>query len=57
MDDYFATLADDEKTVFAAIASYAFSLGYKAKRDKTKSLSYTFTHSKVKKHLTQVFEQ
>ena len=49
MDDYFATLTDDEKAIFSAIAQYAFSLGYKAKKDKAKSLGYTFTHSRVKK--------
>jgi hypothetical protein len=32
MDDYFVTLAEDEKTIFSAIARYAFSLGYKARR-------------------------
>lgn len=50
MDDYFATMADHEKTVFSAIARYAFTLGYKAHRDKSKSFGYTFTHSKVKRH-------
>jgi hypothetical protein len=49
MNDYFATLRDDEKNVFSAIANYAFSLGYKARKDKSKTLSYTFSHSKVKK--------
>jgi hypothetical protein len=51
MDDYFDTLTDDEKTIFSAIAGFAFSLGYKAKRDNTKSIGYTFTNSKVKKHI------
>jgi hypothetical protein len=49
MDDYFATLTEAEQAVFSAIAQYAFRLGYKAKKDKAKSLGYTFTHSKVKK--------
>lgn len=51
MDDYFDLLADDEKAILAAVADYAFHLGYKAKRDKVKSPSYTFTHRKVKKHI------
>ena len=51
MDDYFATLVDDEKRIFSAIARYAFSLGYRARRDKTKTLGYSFTHSKAKKQI------
>lgn len=51
MDDYFATMTDAEKTVFLAIARPAFTLGYKAQRDKSKSIGYTFTHSKVKKRI------
>ena len=49
MDDYFDTLADDEKRIFSALADFAFGLGYKAKKDKTSALGYSFTHSKVKK--------
>jgi hypothetical protein len=49
IDDYLAPLASDERAIFAAIAEYAFRLGYKAKKDKTNTLGYTFTHSKVKK--------
>ncbi|RPI88462.1 MAG: hypothetical protein EHM41_01195 [Chloroflexi bacterium] len=49
MDDYFALLSADEKAIFTTIASYAFTLDYKAKRDKSKTLSYTFTHSNVKR--------
>jgi hypothetical protein len=49
MNDYFAALANDERKIISAIAEYAFSLGYKAKKDKTNSLGYTLTHSKVKK--------
>jgi len=51
MDDYYAILTDDEKRVFLAIAEYAFSLGYKAKKDKVKAIGYSFTHSKVKKQI------
>ena len=49
MEDYLATIAADERTIFSAIAKYAFSLGYKVKKDKTHALGYTFTHSKIKK--------
>jgi hypothetical protein len=51
MNDYFDTLADDEKPVFSAVAEFAFNLGYKAKRDKSKTLSYTFKHRSIKKHI------
>lgn len=51
MEDYLATLAIDERAICSAIAKYAFSLGYKAKKDKSNSLGYTFTHSKVKKQI------
>jgi hypothetical protein len=51
MEDYLATVAAEERTIFSAIAKYAFSLGYKVKKDKTNALGYTFTHSKIKKPL------
>jgi hypothetical protein len=51
MSDYFETLTEMEKPVFSAMAEFAFHLGYKAKRDKSKTLSYTFTHRNVKKHI------
>ncbi|HZW02377.1 MAG TPA: hypothetical protein VFF68_00505 [Anaerolineaceae bacterium] len=49
MDEYLALLSADERAIFSTIAEYAFSLGYKAKRDKSKTPGVTFTHSKVKK--------
>lgn len=51
MDDYFAILTDDEKMIFSAIAEHAFSLGYKAKRDKVKAIGYSFSHRRVKKQI------
>lgn len=51
MSDYFETLTEMEKPVFSAMAEFAFQLGYKAKRDKSKTLSYTFTHRNVKKYI------
>ena len=49
MDDYYTMMSDDEKAIFSTIAGYAFSLGYKAKKDKSKTPGYTFTHSKIKR--------
>jgi hypothetical protein len=49
LDDYLAPLAMDERSIFSTIANFAFSLGYKAKKDKTNTLGYTFTHTRVKK--------
>ena len=49
MEDYLATVTTDERPIFSAIAKYAFSLGYKVKKDKTNALGYTFIHSKIKK--------
>jgi hypothetical protein len=51
MDDYFAILTDNERKVFSAIAEHAFSLGYKAKKDKVNAIGYTFTHKKVKNQI------
>jgi len=51
MDDYFALVDIDEKGILLNIAKYAYSLGYKAKREKTKSIGYTFAHNKVKKQI------
>lgn len=51
IEDYLELLAEEEKTIFSTIADYAFRLGYKAKKDKTNSLGYTFTHGKVKKQV------
>lgn len=48
MNDYYTILTDDERMVFSAIAEYAFSLGYKAKKDKINAIGYSFMHSKVK---------
>ena len=49
MDDYLVLLAENERTIFKTIADYAFLLGYRAKKDKTAALGYSFTHSKIKK--------
>ena len=53
MDDYFAILTADEKRIFSTIAEYAFSLGYKARRDKTSAIGYSFIHSQVKKQIVR----
>ena len=49
MEDYLSIATPDERRILSAIADYAYSLGYKVKKDKTQSLGYTFTHSKIKK--------
>jgi hypothetical protein len=54
MEDYLAALAPDERAVCSAIARYAFDLGYKAKKDKTNALGYTFTHSQIKKTILRL---
>lgn len=51
MHDYFDLLVEDEKPIFSAIADLACSLGYKARKDKVKSPSYTFVHRKVKSQI------
>ena len=49
MDDCLDPLSGEERAIFSTIAQYAYGLGYKAKKDKTSALGYSFTHSKVKK--------
>jgi len=51
VEDYLDLLSEEEKQIFVAMAEYAFSLGYKVKRDKTKDLSYRFSHPKIHKHM------
>jgi hypothetical protein len=51
MEDYLAILTDNERMVFSAIADFAFSLGYRAKKDKSNAIGYSFTHSRVKKQI------
>ena len=48
MDEFFAAINPSEKALFSAIAEYAFSLGYRARRDQTKDLNYSFLHRQVK---------
>jgi hypothetical protein len=49
IEDYLAALTGEERAIVSALAAYAFSQGYKARKDKTSALGYTFTHSKVRK--------
>jgi hypothetical protein len=51
MEEFLDAIPQEERWIFAEIADYAFSLGYRAKKDQTKSLGYTFRHSKVKKQI------
>ena len=48
MDDFFAALNETQVPLFSTIAEYAFGLGYRARRDKTKDLNYSFLHRGVK---------
>ena len=57
MEDYLNTLPDNQRTKFLTIANFAFSLGYKAKKDKTSALGYTFTNNKIKKTLLRFTSQ
>ncbi len=51
MDDYYAILTEEERDVFSSIADFAFNLGYKAKKDKTNAIGYSFKHSKLSKQI------
>lgn len=57
MEDYLDTLTANQRNLFLTIADFAFDLGYKAKKDKTSVLGYTFTNSKVKKTLLRFTSQ
>ena len=49
MEDYLASIPDPDHIIFSAVAKFAASLGYKPKKDKSKTLSYTFVHGQQKK--------
>ncbi len=49
MEFDFQELSPAEKSRLTAIADFACELGYSPKRDKSRSISYTFHHPKVKK--------
>lgn len=51
MDDYLDRLSKEERAIFSTIAQYAYGLGYKAKKDRTSAIGYTFTHRKIKKRI------
>lgn len=51
LNDFFSSLNDDDKKIYSEIANFAYELGYKAKRAKTKDINYVFTNSRTKKHL------
>lgn len=48
---FFNSLNDENKKIYSEIAIFAYELGYKAKRAKTKDINYIFTSGKTKKHL------
>lgn len=51
LNDFFNCLNEGDKRIYSEIANFAYELGYKAKRAKTKDINYVFTNSKTKKHL------
>jgi hypothetical protein len=51
LDNFLNSLNDEDKKIYSEIANFAYELGYKAKRAKTKDINYVFTSSKTKKHL------
>lgn len=51
LNDFFNSLNDKDRKIYFEIATFAYELGYKAKRAKTKDINYVFTNSKTKKHL------
>jgi hypothetical protein len=48
---FFNCLSEDDKKIYSEITSFAYELGYKAKRAKTKDVNYVFTSSNTKKHI------
>lgn len=51
LNDFFNSLNDEDRKIYFKIANFAYELGYKAKRAKTKDINYVFTSSKIKRHL------
>lgn len=51
INGFLSNLNDEDKKIYSEIAFFAYDLGYRAKRAKTKDINYVFTNSKTKKHL------
>lgn len=51
LDDFFNKLNSEDQELYSRVARFAYELGYKCKRAKTKDINYIFTNSKTKKHL------
>jgi len=51
LEEFYNLLDEENKRYFSKIADFAFSLGYKVKRAKTKDINFVFTNSKTKKHI------
>lgn len=51
LDEFYHYTDANELALFSEIATFASSLGYKAKRAKTKDLNIIFTNSKIKQHI------
>lgn len=50
-DDFLNNLNCEDKKIYTEIANFAYELGYKVKRAKTKDINYVFTNSKTKEHI------
>lgn len=48
LEEYLAILNQPERALFTPVADFAFSLGYRARRDKTRDLNFSFLHRQVK---------
>jgi hypothetical protein len=51
LNNFLNDLNNEDKKIYSEIANFAYELGYKAKRAKTKDINYVFTSSRTKKHL------
>lgn len=51
LNDFLNNLNREDKQIYSEIAAFAYELGYKVKRARTKDINYVFTNNKTKKHI------
>lgn len=51
LNDFLNNLTSEDKQIYSEIANFAYELGYKCKRAKTKDINYFFVNNKTKKHI------
>lgn len=51
LEQFYHCLSEEDKTIYAEIAMYAFQLGYKPKKAKTEAINFVFSNNKTKKHI------